>query len=131
MAIYYVNVKIISRSQGKSAIAAAAYRSASELTDKRQNLVFDYSKKQGVEYSEILTPENAPEWTKDREKLWNAVEESETRMNSQVAREIELAIPIELTKSQGIDLIRDFVKKEFVNLILKMSIYYLAFLLEE
>lgn len=116
MAIYHLKVQVLSRSAGKTAIAAAAYRSASLLKDERQNLVFDYTRKQGVAHSIILTPENAPEWTKDREKLWNAVERAETRINSQIAREIDIAIPVELTKTQGIKLVEEFANREFVKL---------------
>ena len=116
MAIYHLKVQVLSRSTGKTAVAAAAYRSASLLRDECQGLVFDYSKKQGVEYSKILTPENAPVWTKNREKLWNAVEAAEIRINSQVAREIEIAIPVELKKAQGVNLVEEFVKREFVSL---------------
>ena len=115
MAIYHLRAKIISRGAGKSAVAAAAYRSASELEDKKQNLIFDYSHKHGVEYSAILAPEHAPEWVKDRAKLWNEVEASEKRINSQVAREIEIAIPVELTKSQKIELVKEFVLNQFVS----------------
>lgn len=116
MAIYHLKVKMLSRSEGKSAIAAAAYRSASLLKDERQNLTFDYSKKHGVEYSKIFAPNNAPSWVFDREKLWNQAELSEKRINSQVAREIEVAIPIELSKERGVNLVEDFVVKKLVNL---------------
>lgn len=116
MANYHLTVKMISRSDGRSAIAAAAYRSASLIKDERQGLVFDYTKKKGIAYSEILAPENAPDWIKNREKLWNAVEAAESRINSQIAREVELAIPVELSKSQGIELVKAFVNKEFVSL---------------
>lgn len=114
MAIYHLSVKIIGRSHGKSAVAAAAYRSASELHDQRQGLAFDYTKKLGVIHSEILAPVLAPEWIFDREKLWNAVEAIETRINSQVAREIEIAIPKELNKTQAISVTKEFVDKQFV-----------------
>lgn len=115
MAIYHLSVKIISRGKGKSAIAAAAYRSASKLKDKVQNTEFDYSNKHGVEYSEIIAPENAPEWVKDRQTLWDKVEEAETRINSQVAREVEVAIPVELNNNQAINLVTEFVKQQFVT----------------
>lgn len=116
MAKYHLTVRMLSRSDGRSAIAAAAYRSASLLKDERQGLAFDYTKKKGIAYSEILAPENSPDWIKNREKLWNAVEAAESRINSQVAREVELAIPVELSKLQGIELVKAFVNKEFVSL---------------
>lgn len=115
MAIYHLKVQVLSRSAGKSAVAASAYRSASLLKDERQKVVFDYSKKQGIAYSKIFAPENAPDWVMNREVLWNQVELAEKRINSQVAREIEIAIPVELTKAQGIKLAEEFVKREFVS----------------
>src|SRR5713101_8198099 len=115
MAIYHFQVKIISRSQGRSAVAAAAYRSASELHDQRQGQSFDYSDKPNVVHSEIFSPTNAPAWVHDRESLWNAVESGERRKDSQVAREVEFAIPQELSQAEGIALARDFVQREFVS----------------
>ncbi len=114
MAIYHFQVKIISRSQGRSAVAAAAYRSASQLDDQRQGQSFDYSDKPNVVHSEIFSPTNAPAWVHDRESLWNAVEAGEKRKDSQVAREIEFAIPQELSQAEGVALARDFVQREFV-----------------
>src|SRR5712692_3071312 len=114
MAIYHFQVKIISRSQGRSAVAAAAYRSASELDDQRQGQSFDYSDKPNVVHSEIFSPTNAPAWVHDRESLWNAVEAGEKRKDSQVAREVEFAIPQELSQTEGIALAREFVQREFV-----------------
>ena len=114
MAIYHFQVKIISRSQGRSAVAAAAYRSASELDDQRQGRSFDYSDKPNVVHSEIFSPTNAPAWVHDRESLWNAVEAGEKRKDSQVAREVEFAIPQELSQTEGIALAREFVQREFV-----------------
>src|SRR5229473_2698522 len=114
MAIYHFQVKIISRSQGRSAVAAAAYRSASEIHDQRQGQSFDYSDKPNVVHSEIFSPTNAPAWVHDRESLWNAVETGEKRKDSQVAREVEFAIPQELSQAEGIALAREFVQREFV-----------------
>lgn len=115
MAIYHLSAKIISRSSGKSAVASAAYRSRSKFHDDRQNMNFDYSKKTDLAYSEIFSPENSPSWVYDRESLWNEVEKVETRINSQVAREIEVALPCELSQKQNEELLKDFVKNEFVN----------------
>ena len=75
----------------------------------------DYSKKIGVEHSEIMAPEGAPEWVFDRQRLWNEVEASETRKDAQVAREVEVGLPIELSKNEQVELLRDFVKREFVS----------------
>ena len=114
MAIYHLTAKIIGRSQGRSAVAAAAYRSASELHDQRQGQSFDYSDKPHVVHSEIILPEGAPAWMADRSQLWNAVELGEKRKDSQLAREVEFAIPQELNQAEGIALAREFVQREFV-----------------
>jgi Ti-type conjugative transfer relaxase TraA len=114
MAIYHFTAKIIGRGQGRNAVAAAAYRSASELHDQRQGQTFDYSDKPHVVHSEIILPEGAPAWMADRSQLWNAVELGEKRKDSQVAREVEFAIPRELSQAEGIALAREFVQREFV-----------------
>ncbi|GIK49150.1 MAG: hypothetical protein BroJett013_18470 [Alphaproteobacteria bacterium] len=114
MAIYHLHVKIIGRKTGQSAVASAAYRSASRLRDERQGRVQDFSNKRGVVHSEIMAPENAPEQWSDRERLWNDVEAFEKRKDAQLAREVEFAIPREMTQAQGIELARDFVQSEFV-----------------
>ncbi|WP_435171639.1 MobQ family relaxase [Falsirhodobacter sp. 1013] len=115
MAIYHLRASVISRSAGRSATAAAAYRSAAHIEDRRTGLCFDYSKRGGVDHVEILAPEHAPEWATDRAELWNRVEEAETRKNSQVAREIRVALPAELTHAQRVELVRDFCQREFVD----------------
>ncbi len=115
MAIYHLHVKVIGRKSGSSAVASAAYRSASRLRDERLDRRHDFSAKRGVVHSEVLLPENAPEAWSDRERLWNAVEALEIRKDAQLAREIEFAIPRELTQAQGIELARDFVRGEFVD----------------
>lgn len=106
---------MISRSAGRSATAAAAYRSAERIEDRRTGLSFDYSKRGGVDHVEIFTPEHAPDWATDRAELWNRVEEAETRKNSQVAREIRVALPAELTHAQRVELVRGFCQREFVD----------------
>ncbi len=115
VADYRLSAKVISRSQGRSATAAASYRSASEIADDRTGEIHDYTRKGGVEWTGIAAPENAPAWTQDRSKLWNAVEAAETRKNSQVAREIQLSLPHELNFEQRKALVCDFVQKEFVG----------------
>ena len=113
-AIYHFTAKVISRSKGRSALAAAAYRSASQLHDCRQDLTFDYAAKPDVTHSEILAPEGAPQWARDRELLWNAVEAGEKRRDAQVAREVEFALPEELKRSEAIALTREFVVQGMV-----------------
>ncbi|WP_338424855.1 Ti-type conjugative transfer relaxase TraA [Sphingopyxis kveilinensis] len=115
MAIYHFSAKVISRAVGSSAVAAAAYRSADRLHDERLGRAHDFSNKAGVVHSDVLLPEGAPERWQDREKLWNDVEASEIRKDAQLAREIEFAIPREMTEEQGIALARDFVAREFVD----------------
>lgn len=115
MAIYHLRATIISRSAGRSATASAAYRSAERIEDHRTGLSFDYRARSGVDHVEILAPDHAPEWAQDRSALWNAVEVAETRKNSQVAREIRVALPAELTHAQRLDLVRSFCQREFVD----------------
>ena len=115
MAIYHFSAKVISRAVGSSAVAAAAYRSAERLHDERLGRSHDFSNKAGVVHSEVLLPEGADEQWRDRERLWNDVEAAEVRKDAQLAREIEFAIPREMTEGQGIDLARDFVQTEFVE----------------
>jgi len=115
MAIYHFSAKVISRANGSSAVAAAAYRSASRLNDERLDRHHDFSNKAGVVHSEVMLPDGAPDHLADREKLWNAVEAAEKRIDAQLAREIEFAIPREMSQEQGIELARDFVRREFVD----------------
>jgi Ti-type conjugative transfer relaxase TraA len=115
MAIYHFSAKVISRAAGSSAVASAAYRSASRLHDQRLDRHQDFSDKSGVVHSEVMLPENAPPELSDRERLWNGVEAGELRKDAQLAREVEFAIPRELTQEQGIELARDFVRQTFVD----------------
>ena len=115
MAIYHLHVKVIGRKSGASAVASAAYRSGSRLRDERLDRSQDFSAKRGVVHSEVMLPENAPEAWSDRERLWNDVEAFEVRKDAQLAREVEFAIPREMTEAQGIELARDFVQAEFVD----------------
>ncbi|NPV22123.1 Ti-type conjugative transfer relaxase TraA [Bradyrhizobium aeschynomenes] len=116
MAIYHLHVKVIGRKAGSSAVASAAYRSASRLRDERLGREQDFSAKRGVVHSEVMLPENAPHAWGDRERLWNDVEAFEVRKDAQLAREVEFAIPREMNEAQGIELARDFVRGEFVGL---------------
>ena len=115
MAIYHLHVKVIGRKSGSSAVASAAYRSGSRLRDERLDRSHDFSAKRGVVHSEVMLPENAPEAWSDRERLWNDVEAFEVRKDAQLAREVEFAIPREMTQAQGIELARDFARAEFVD----------------
>lgn len=115
MAIYHFSAKVISRANGSSAVAAAAYRSASRLEDERLGRSHDFTNKAGVEHSEIMAPEGSPERWQDRETLWNEVELGEKRKDAQLAREIEFSIPREMNQAQGVSLARDFVQTEFVD----------------
>ncbi|MBZ9775043.1 Ti-type conjugative transfer relaxase TraA [Mesorhizobium sp. CO1-1-8] len=115
MAIYHLHVKVIGRKAGSSAVASAAYRSASRLRDERIERSHDFSAKRGVVHSEVLLPENAPEAWGDRERLWNDVETFEVRKDAQLAREVEFALPRELSQREGVELARDFVQAEFVS----------------
>lgn len=115
MAIYHATAKVIGRSAGKSATAAAAYRAGDRIADERTGVVHDYSRKGGVDHSEIIVPANAPRWMQDRETLWNMVELGEKRKDSQLAREFQVALPIELSHQEKIDLAKSFVTDTFVN----------------
>ena len=116
MAIYHFSAKVISRANGSSAVAAAAYRSASRLDDERLDRAHDFTNKTGVIHSEILAPNEAARaaWP-EQAKLWNAVEASEKRKDAQLAREVEFSIPREMDQAQGVALARDFVQREFVD----------------
>ena len=115
MAIYHLHAKVISRSDGRSATAAAAYRAGENITDTRTGLTFDYTKKGGVDHTEIIAPDNAPVWASDRAALWNEVEKAEKRKDAQVCREVEIALPCELSNDQQLDLVRRFVHVQFVS----------------
>ena len=110
MAIYHCSIKIGSKANGQSAIAAAAYRAGDNLKDKETGLVSDYSRKGGVVFSEISLCENAPAEYADRATLWNAVHEIEKAKNSQLWREFEVALPQEFSRAEQIDTVRGFVK---------------------
>lgn len=115
MAIYHFSAQVISRSQGRSSVAASAYRSAEKLMDERTGLTHDFTRKSDVVDNAVLLPENAPEWMGDREKLWNAVEQVEKRKDAQLARDINVALPRELSPEQNWALLTSFVQTEFVD----------------
>jgi len=144
MAIYHLHVGIIKRSSGRSAVAAAAYRAADKLHSEHDDITYDYSQKSsvvnaaayrageslknehsgathdytyktGVVHTEIMLPENAPQEYSGRSTLWNAVEKAERRKDAQTAREIDIALPVELERSEQITLVREYVKENFVD----------------
>ena len=115
MAIYHLCIKIISRSKGKSAVAASAYRSGETIKNEYDGIVHDFTRKGGITHTEILLPQNAPQEFSDRGTLWNSVERIEKSKNSQLAREIEIALPKELDKEKQIELVQEYVKENFVK----------------
>lgn len=115
MAIYHLSIKIISRGKGKSAVAAAAYRSGEKIKNEYDSELHDFTRKGGIAYTEILLPQNAPQEFLDRETLWNSVERIEKSKNSQLAREIEVALPKELDREKQINLVREYAKENFVK----------------
>lgn len=115
MAIYHLCIKIISRGKGKSAVAASAYRSGEKIKNEYDGIVHDFTRKGGIAHTEILLPQNAPQEFSDRGTLWNSVEKIEKSKNSQLAREIEIALPKELDREKQINLVRDYVKENFVK----------------
>lgn len=115
MAIYHCSIKIIGRSGGKSAVASAAYRSGETLMDDRTGLIHDFTKKRGVVFTEISLPAHAPPEYADRNVLWNAVEKIEKKSNAQLAREIEVALPKELSRECQIKIVRRYVQENFIS----------------
>ncbi|HEL0024390.1 MobQ family relaxase [Streptococcus equi subsp. zooepidemicus] len=115
MAIYHLCIKIISRGKGKSAVAASAYRSGEKIKNEYDGIVHDFTRKGGIAHIEILLPQNAPQEFSDRGALWNSVEKIEKSKNSQLAREIEIALPKELDREKQIELVREYVKENFVK----------------
>lgn len=115
MAIYHCHCKVISRGQGRSAVGAAAYRSGERLTNDYDGITHDYTNKGGVVYSEVMLCENAPQEYQNRAVLWNEVERQEKGGKAQLAREYEVALPIELNRDEQIELVRDYVRENFVK----------------
>ena len=111
MAIYHFSVKNISRAQGRSAVACAAYRSGEKLIDERQGKEQDYTKKTGVEFTKIYAPIGTNAELLDRGQLWNAVEKTERRKDANLAREFEIALPQELNKAEREKLVDELCNK--------------------
>ena len=115
IAIYHCNIGIVSRGKGKSAVAAAAYRSGEKITNEWDGMTHDYTRKRGVVHTEILLPPHAPPSFSDRATLWNNVELYEKAGNAQLAREIDAALPIELSREEQIRLVREYCSSQFVS----------------
>ena len=115
MAIYHLEAKVISRGVGRSAVAAAAYMSCSQITNEYDGIQHDYTRKQGLVWQQVFLPEYAPtEWS-DRAVLWNAVEENEKTKDSRLAREFVVALPIEMDKDGWITMLTEFIQENFVS----------------
>lgn len=115
MAIYHLEAKVISRGAGRSAVAAAAYMSCSQITNEYDGIQHDYTRKQGLVWQQVFLPEYAPaEWL-DRAVLWNAVEENEKTKDSRLAREFVVALPIEMGKDDWITLLTEYIQENFIS----------------
>lgn len=115
MAIFHLSIKMLSRSSGKSAVAAAAYRAGAKLEEKETGYTHDYTRKSGVIYSEIFLPANAPREYQNREILWNEVQKVEKKSDAQLAREIEVALPVELSREEQITLLQKYIAENFTS----------------
>jgi len=117
MALFSWSMQVIKRSAGRSVVAAAAYRAGERLHDARQGITHDYSRRSGVEHSELVVPADAPDWCRglDREGLWNRVEAGEKRKDAQTARELRIMIPRELDPAERLRVVRDYVRDSFVS----------------
>ena len=115
MAIYHLEAKVVSRGAGRSAVAASAYLSCSRLYNDYDGIQHDYTKKQGLVWQKVFLPEYAPQEWQDREKLWNDVEKVETAKDSRLAREFVVALPIELSREEQIELLQEFIQEQFVS----------------
>lgn len=114
MAIYHLEAKAVSRGSGRSAVAAAAYMSCSEIHNEYDGVTHDFTRKRGLVWEQIFLPQNAPPEWKDRSVLWNAVEAAEKSKDSRLARELVVALPIELDKTQWVKLLTEYIQKNFV-----------------
>lgn len=114
MAMYHLRAKFISRGKGHSAVAAAAYRACDKLTDNRTGATHDYTRKGALDHSEMLVPEGTPEWLQDRSTFWNVIE-TQPHPRAQLALEVEVALPRELTRDECVELARRFAQEQFVS----------------
>ncbi len=109
-AIFHFDCKVHGRSTGANAIRLAAYRAGSRLRSDLTGRIHNYTRKKEVLWSEILAPPHAPAWAKDRATLWNAVDRIENRCDAQLAREVEVSLPLALSPVDHCDLLRDWVR---------------------
>ncbi|HFT9937893.1 TPA: MobA/MobL family protein [Escherichia coli] len=116
MAIFHMSAQTITRSKGHSSVAAAAYRHGEKLTDEHTGEIHDYSKKKGISDSVILIPESADRNFLKPAYLWNTIEKSEKRKDAQLAREFNIALPVEMTDEQKKALAIDFCQEHFVKI---------------
>ena len=114
MAIYHLEAKMVSRGNGRSAVAASAYLSCSKMLNDYDGVQHDFTRKKGLIWQDVLLSEFAPPEWKDRSVLWNAVEKNEKTKNSRLAREFVPALPIELTPAQWQELLTDFIQNNFI-----------------
>ena len=115
MAIFHCQIKIISRGKGKTSTAAAAYRSGTKIVDDELGETYNYTRKGGVAFSEIILCANAPSTYSDRQTLWNEVQKIEKQKNAQLCREVEVALPIEFPRDEQIEVVREYIKKNFTD----------------
>ena len=115
MAIYHCSIKIIGRSGGRSAVGSSAYRAGEKLEDKETGMTHDYTRKSGVVYNEVMLPNHAPVEYQNREILWNEVQKAEKQNNAQLAREIEVGLPREMSREQQVQCVREYVQNNFVK----------------
>lgn len=112
---FHFHAGVVQRSKGQSAVAGSAYRSGQNLENDLTGERHDYTKKKDIVHAEIIAPENAPEWAKDRGQLWNQAEAAETRVNSQTARTFDMSLPKELTAEQRLEYARQYCKEQFTD----------------
>ena len=115
MSIYHCSIKVVSRAGGRSAVASAAYRAGEKLHNQETGLTHDFTHKGGVVMNEVILPDNAPRRYLDREVLWNEVQQIEKRSDAQFAREVEVALPNEMTRDQQIECVRSFIQDNFIK----------------
>lgn len=114
MAIYHMESKIVSRGTGRSVVAASAYMSCSRMYNDYDGVQHDYTRKQGLVWQQVFLPPQAPQEWHDREQLWNAVEATEKTKDSRLAREIIVALPVELEHDEQIALTSAYISQQFV-----------------
>lgn len=113
--MFHCSIKIISRANGRSAVASAAYRSGEKLYNDETGITHDFTRKGGVVFSEICIPDNAPKEFQDREYFWTEVQKVEKRADAQLAREIEVGLPTEFSREQQIKCVQDYIQENFVS----------------